>query len=1001
MGYFSNIFPTKNDRELRKLKPRVAAINAMEASIKALSDEQLQAKTAEFKQKLDNGASLDSLLVEAFAVCREAGWRVLKMRHFDVQLVGGMVLHSGRIAEMRTGEGKTLVATLPAYLNALTGKGVHIVTVNDYLANRDAEWMGKIHRFLGLSVGTIVHGYDDAHKQSQYGCDITYGTNSEFGFDYLRDNMKFSLQDYVQGRGLNYAIIDEVDSILIDEARTPLIISGPAEESADKYMTVNKVVAKLRPEQDYTVDEKSKSAMLTDEGTDRVENLLGVGNLFAPENTEWFHHVSKALQAHACYKRDVDYLVHRGEVLIIDEHTGRTMEGRRWSDGLHQAIEAKEGVRIQRENVTLATVTYQNLYRMYDKLSGMTGTADTEAEEFDKIYKLEVVVIPTNKPMVRKDHEDLIYKTEAEKFNAVVQDIKERHGNGQPVLVGTKNVDKSEVISRLLKKHKIPHVTLNAKFHRQEGEIIAQAGQLGAVTISTNMAGRGTDILLGGNPEYLARAEVAKEQLGEAKDDAAREQEILAEFRWLSGSPDSIPLGMITADHTEKMFQAKLALARQEGEDVTPDELRKQARTDATAWVDQIVTSYGTHLAHFSKICSEAKEKVLESGGLHVCGTERHESRRVDNQLRGRAGRQGDPGSSLFFLSLEDDLMRIFMGDRLKGMMERLGMEDDVPIEARMVTKSIQNAQKRVEGHNFDIRKNLIEYDDVMNLQRKTVYGLRRQILGEDAMEEDMLDLLERVVLYICETSCPPKTAVDNWDFESLEKRAKGLFGLDLKVPDTFGRFDDLAVYVFEQVEARWKRRQKELGQDYVVVDEALVPKDQLEATAKVKEPVWRFLLRQLYLRQIDRHWQDHLTQMDQLRDGIGLRGYGNRDPKIEYKREGHQLFLSMMREVDHNVCEELFHLQLMSAEELARETERQRQAAAAMQRAAQLQGASDQNNSDAVAASDPKAAPRAPAGKRKRPGRNDPCWCGSGKKYKKCHQKEDTDRERAGRATV
>ena len=479
MGFLSNIFPTKNERELRKLQPKVAAINALESSIKPLSDEQLQAKTAEFKQKLDNGAPLDSILIEAFAVTREAGWRVLKMRHFDVQLIGGMVLHSGRIAEMRTGEGKTLVSTLPAYLNALSGKGVHIVTVNDYLANRDAEWMGKIHRFLGLSVGTIVHGYDDAHKQRQYGCDITYGTNSEFGFDYLRDNMKFSLQDYVQSRGLNYAIIDEVDSILIDEARTPLIISGPAEESADKYLTVNKVVTKLRPEQDYTVDEKSKSAMLTDEGTDRVEKLLGVGNLFSPENTEWFHHVSKALQAHACYKRDVDYLVHRGEVMIIDEHTGRTMEGRRWSDGLHQAIEAKEGAKIQRENVTLATVTYQNLYRMYDKLSGMTGTADTEAEEFDKIYKLEVVVIPTNKPMVRKDEDDLIYKTEAEKFNAVVSDITERHGRGQPVLVGTKNVDKSEVISRLLKRHNIPHVTLNAKFHRQEGEIIAQAGQLG------------------------------------------------------------------------------------------------------------------------------------------------------------------------------------------------------------------------------------------------------------------------------------------------------------------------------------------------------------------------------------------------------------------------------------------------------------------------------------------------------------------------------------------
>ena len=1000
MGFISNIFPTKNERELRKLQPMVAAINDLESKIKPLSDDALKAKTAEFRQKLDNGAPLSSLLAEAFAVTREAGWRVLKMRHFDVQLIGGMVLHSGRIAEMRTGEGKTLVATLPAYLNALSGKGVHIVTVNDYLANRDAEWMGKIHRFLGLTVGTIVHGYDDLHKQSQYGCDITYGTNSEFGFDYLRDNMKFSLQDYVQSRGLNYAIIDEVDSILIDEARTPLIISGPAEESTDKYLTVNKVVAKLRPEQDYTVDEKSKAAMLTDEGTDRVEQLLGVGNLFSPENTEWFHHISKALQAHACYKRDADYLVHGGEVLIIDEHTGRTMEGRRWSDGLHQAIEAKEGVRIQRENVTLATVTYQNLYRMYDKLSGMTGTADTEAEEFDKIYKLEVVVIPTNKPMVRKDWDDLIYKTEAEKFNAVINDIKDRHETGQPVLVGTKNVDKSEVISRLLKRHSIPHVTLNAKFHRQEGEIIAQAGQLGAVTISTNMAGRGTDILLGGNPEYLARAEVAKEQLGEAKDDAAEQQRILAEFRWLTGSPESIPREMVTSDQTDKVLQRLVSNGRTAGDDVDMGALRERARTEASAWVDGIVESYATHLAKFSETCTAAKMKVLEAGGLHVCGTERHESRRVDNQLRGRAGRQGDPGSSQFFLSLEDDLMRIFMGDKLKTMMERLGMEDDVPIESRMVTKSIQNAQKRVEGHNFDIRKNLIEYDDVMNLQRKTVYGLRRRILGDEPMEEDVLDLVERVVMYVCETHCPPKLSPDSWDLESVKRTIKGLFAIDVKIPEGLTRFDNLALAVFEQVEGRWKKRQKELGQDFVVVGESLVRKDDLPPAAKIKEPVWRLLLRQIYLREIDRHWQDHLTQMDHLRDGIGLRGYGNRDPKIEYKREGHQLFMSMLREVDHSVSEQMFHLQLMSAEEVAREEEQRRAAAEAKQRAARLQGGGDQANSDGVAATDPNAKAQAPS-RRKRPGRNDPCWCGSGKKYKKCHYKEDSESDRAARATA
>ena len=998
MGFLTKIFKSKNEREIARLQPKVAAISALEPRLKQLSDDELRAKTAELKTKVANGASLDDVLVEAFGVVREAGWRVLKMRHFDVQLIGGMVLHSGKIAEMRTGEGKTLVATLPSYLNALAGKGVHVVTVNDYLANRDAEWMGKIYRFLGLSVGIVVHGYDDAHKQRQYGCDITYGTNSEFGFDYLRDNMKFSLRDYVQSRGLHYAVIDEVDSILIDEARTPLIISGPAEQSAEKYQIVNKVVSKLRPERDYTVDEKTKSAVLTDEGTDHVERMLDVGNLFSPENTEWYHHVAKALSAHACYKRDVDYLVNNGEVLIIDEHTGRTMEGRRWSDGLHQAIEAKEGVPIQRENVTLATITYQNFYRMYDKISGMTGTADTEAEELNKIYNLEVAIIPTNKAMVRRDEQDLVYKTEAEKFRAVVDDIKTRHERGQPILVGTKNVDKSEVISRLLKKHDIPHIVLNAKFHRQEGEIIAQAGQAGAVTISTNMAGRGTDILLGGNPEYLARADVAHEQLGEARD-PAKEQKTLAEFRWLSGSPDSIPREMVTADKVEQFYQEKLrTLQEQEGAaELDMGTIRQrameEARADATAWVERIVARYGERLAIHEEACREAKKKVLEAGGLHVLGTERHESRRVDNQLRGRAGRQGDPGSSLFFLSLEDDLMRIFGGDKLLAMMERLGMEDDVPIEAKMVTKSIENAQKRVEGHNFDIRKNLIEYDDVMNMQRKTIYGLRRRVLGDEAMDEDVLDMVERVVSYIVANACPPKVAPDEWDLTTVRNKVKGIFGVELDLPEEPLRYDELELTVYEQIEARWKKKQEELGADFVIIGESLIPKDQMPVAAKVKEPVWRFLLRQFYLGQIDRHWRDHLTQMDHLREGIGLRGYGSKDPKIEYKREGHLLFASMMREADHNVLVELFNVQLMSPDEVRREAERQRRAAEAMQRAAQLRGAEVSDTADAVAPTDGQgngAAGSGGAQKAKRPGRNDPCWCGSGKKYKKCHLPED-----------
>src|SRR5450432_20636 len=658
------VFGTKNARVMKAMQPIVDRIGGMEAGLKAKSDAELQAITFELRQRLAKGSTLDDLLPEAFAVCREAGRRVLGMRHFDVQLMGGMVLHRGGIAEMKTGEGKTLVATLPVYLNALAGKGVHVITVNDYLARRDSEWMGRIYKYLGMSVGIVVHGLTDRESQTSYRSDITYGTNSEFGFDYLRDNMKGSIESYVQ-RDLNYAIVDEVDSILIDEARTPLIISGSAEQSVDLYQKVDAIIPGLRKDIDYTVDEKAHSAILTDNGIERVEQRLGVGNLYNPANIEWLHHVSQALKAHTLYKRDVNYLIDDGEVIIVDEFTGRKMPGRRWSDGLHQAIEAKEGVEIQEENQTMATISYQNFFRLYKKLAGMTGTADTEAEEFHKIYKLNVNVMPTNRPMRRIDHQDLVYKNERGKFRAVVSEIEDCHKRGQPVLVGTVSVEKSEVVASLLRKKNIPHSVLNAKQHEREAYIVAQAGRKGAVTISTNMAGRGTDIILGGNAEFMARAEVDPDNAGKPGHELAPEKE---------------------AD-----FQAALA--------------------------------------KYKAQCDPEKQEVLAAGGLHILGTERHESRRIDNQLRGRSGRQGDPGSSRFFLSLEDDLMRIFGAERITGFMERLGMEEDVPIESGLINRAIENAQKKVEGHNFDIRKNLLEYDDVMNQQRKAVYALRRQVL--------------------------------------------------------------------------------------------------------------------------------------------------------------------------------------------------------------------------------------------------------------------------------
>ncbi|NTU60349.1 MAG: preprotein translocase subunit SecA, partial [Deltaproteobacteria bacterium] len=705
IGYvLKKVFGTKNDREVKRVRPLVEKINQFEPAIQALSDAELQAMTPTFKERLAKGATLDDLLPEAFAVVREAAKRVLGLRPFDTQLIGGIFLHEGNIAEMKTGEGKTLVATLPVYLNALTGRGVHVVTVNDYLAKRDSEWMGAVYKFLGMSVGVIVHGLDDEERRAAYGSDITYGTNNEFGFDYLRDNMKFSLAEYVQ-REFHYAIVDEVDSILIDEARTPLIISGPSEESTDKYYVIDKVIPHLRKATDkegttgdYTVDEKTKQVLLTEGGVSKVERLLSVENLYDPRQIETLHHVNQALRAHVLYKRDVEYVVKDGKVTIVDEFTGRLMPGRRWSDGLHQAVEAKEGVQIENENQTLATVTFQNFFRMYEKLGGMTGTADTEAAEFNQIYKLDVRVIPTNRPMVRQDHADVVYRTEKEKFEAVVNEIEELHKKGQPVLVGTISIERSEKLSRMLKVRGVPHHVLNAKYHEREAEIVAQAGRYKALTISTNMAGRGTDIMLGGNPVFLAKR-------------------------------DADPL-------------------------LDPD-------------------GYTAALEKYRQVCAEEKEKVIAAGGLHILGTERHESRRIDNQLRGRSGRQGDPGSSRFYLSLEDDLMRIFGSERISGLLTKLGLQEGEDIQHPWITKAIENAQRKVEAHNFDIRKHLLEYDDVMNKQREAIYGWRRDVLGAEDLFEEIRQMMDSIAIGLAETHCPPGETPDKWDLQALRE---GLF---------------------------------------------------------------------------------------------------------------------------------------------------------------------------------------------------------------------------------
>ncbi|MGD0076821.1 MAG: preprotein translocase subunit SecA [Candidatus Binataceae bacterium] len=877
------IFGSKNDREIKRLGPFVDDINELESRMEAESADQLRARIAEWKARIsaieereERDEALQEILPEVFAVVREASKRTLGQRHFDVQLIGGMVLHEGRIAEMKTGEGKTLVATLPVVLNALAGRGVHVVTVNDYLAKRDAEWMGQIYQYLGLSVGVIVHGLTDQQRKESYGCDVTYGQNNEFGFDYLRDNMKFSLEDYVQ-RPHHYAIVDEVDSILIDEARTPLIISGASEESTDTYYIVDRVIPRLKHEADYTVDEKLRTAALTEEGVSRVEKLLGVENLYDPRNITLVHHVNQALKAHTLFKRDVEYVVKDGEVIIVDEFTGRLMPGRRWSDGLHQAVEAKENVKIESENQTLATITFQNYFRMYGKLAGMTGTADTEAVEFQQIYNLSVVVVPTNMPMIRIDHHDMVYKTEPEKFDAVLEEIADCYERGQPVLVGTVSIEKSERLAAQLKKTGIPHHVLNAKNHEREAEIVAQAGRFKAVTISTNMAGRGTDIVLGGNPEFMAAAQAG------------------------------------TRDPADPKYQEALV--------------------------------------HFRAQCAAEREQVLKAGGLHILGTERHESRRIDNQLRGRSGRQGDPGSSRFYLALEDDLLRIFSGDRLKGLMSRIGMEDGVAIEHRWISRAIENAQKKVEAHNFDIRKHLLDYDDVMNKQREVVYHRRKELLSDAPLKDDILDMCDEVIADIVAAHADPEVAPAEWDWKALDEafykqfKFRFEFRHDGEVPANPGALAELAE---ERVRAVYEEREQAFG-----------------------APVMRQIEKLVMLQTLDSLWKDHLLAMDHLKEGIGLRGYGQRNPLTEYQKEGFSMFEAMLRVMQQDVVEKTFSVQVTQQEDVG-EIQQQRPRQTVASHGGQTEAAA--------------AAPVKREGDKV--GRNDPCPCGSGKKYKRCHGK-------------
>jgi preprotein translocase subunit SecA len=900
----NQIFGSKNDREIKTIRPIVEQINGLESGLTPLSDHALADKTQEFKKRLESGETLDDILPDAYAVCREMSRRKLNMRHFDVQMIGGIILHRGRIAEMKTGEGKTLVATLPVYLNALEGKGAHLVTVNDYLAKRDAQWMSVLYHALGLSVGVIQHDasflfdptYDASDRRLQslrpctrseaYRADITYGTNNEYGFDYLRDNLVVTdLAQCVQ-RELNFAIVDEVDSILIDEARTPLIISGPTDETTDLYYRINAIIPQLKPEHDYTIEEKTKTASLTEDGNVKVEKLLGVDNLYDPNHMDLVHHVVKALQAYALYKRDVDYVVKEGEVIIVDEFTGRLMPGRRWSDGLHQAVEAKEGVKIANENQTLASVTFQNYFRMYKKLSGMTGTADTEAAEFAKIYNLDVNVVPTNRSMIRLDYADVVYRTEKEKFTAIVEDIKECHERGQPVLVGTISIEKSERLAGYLSRNGVKHNVLNAKQHEREAEIIAQAGHTGAVTIATNMAGRGTDILLGGNPDFMFKQILYRE-------------EDLTDARKL--------------------------------------EIFEQIRAD----------------------CEKDKQEVIALGGLHILGTERHESRRIDNQLRGRAGRQGDPGSSRFYLSLEDDLMRIFASERVSQLMLKLGMEEGVPIEHGMVTRAIANAQKKVEAHHFDIRKQLLEYDDVMNKQREVIYQHRRAVLGGSDLKDELRGMIDGLVESALNIYCPAEQYSEEWDLKGLAEIMHGQFGLDI----TQGKNDGA-----EPLRA--------LGRDALLEDLRTQVREAYDRREQDLTPeLMRFLEKTFMLQVIDHHWKDHLLGMDHLRDGIGLRGYGQKDPLIEYKREGYDLFSGMMERVKSDTLDRLFHVQAVRNEAQPTAPPPPPPVISRPQPALILNRGEE-----------PVAAKTAVHRSDEKVGRNDPCPCGSGKKYKKCH---------------
>jgi preprotein translocase subunit SecA len=944
----SKIWGTKNEREVKAMRPIVARINDMEPAMRALSDDDLRNKTTEFKGRLEKGETLDDLLPEAFAVCREAGRRVLNMRHFDVQLIGAMVLHKGKIAEMKTGEGKTLVATLAVYLNALTGKGVHVVTVNDYLARRDSDWMGRLYKFLGLTVGVIVHDLDDQERKHSYACDITYGTNNEFGFDYLRDNMKFRLEDCAQ-REYNYAIVDEVDSILVDEARTPLIISGPSEESTDKYYKINRIIPRLirgeviegkEPGEkyttgDYTVDEKHRSVALTEEGVLKVERLLDCGNLYDPSNIENNHHVQQALKAHVLFHRDKDYLVQEGAVTIVDEFTGRVMPGRRWSDGLHQAIEAKEGVKIERENQTLATITFQNYFRLFKKLAGMTGTAETEAAEFEKTYKLEVVVIPTNRAMLRIENQDVVYRTEDEKFRNAAKEIKVLHEKGQPVLVGTVSVEKSEKLSSILKKMGVRHEVLNAKNHEREASIIAQAGRKGAVTVSTNMAGRGTDILLGGNPEYMAKDHLRRQ----GKD------------------PDAMQISAVGSPERQEWDAA---------------------------------------IAHFKTETDPEHDEVVKAGGLFVLGTERHESRRIDNQLRGRAGRQGDPGGSRFYLSLQDDLMRIFGGERMQNLMLKLGMEEDVPIESGLITKRIAAAQKAVEAQNFAARKHLLEYDDVMNKQRQAVYGMRRALLEGREQKERILEIVKGIVQAFVDARCPEKEHPSAWDYTNLQSDVLTQFGVKINT----------------QSVAEMNRQEIE---DHII---EMLSKRYDEKESLVGPEIMRDAERMIMLNVIDNQWKDHLLSMDHLKEGIGLRGYGQKDPLIEYKKESFSLFQDMMDRIEDETIRYLYFLQVSHGDEhggppsaakpvlpfkeeddeeeedLYIEPEQEPEPAAVsveqqkqvMDFTRNIQRKKEKELDNLQFAGAGVATEAKPVVVANKAGRNDPCPCGSGKKYKKCH---------------